>query len=442
MSVTARLEEYIGQSPDPHTTALRLDHLREDLAARTIMDSLSEQALSGLVGIVGTSNFLYHALCRHPDTMLLIGQPFVPHAPNSNEIKTFSDLRCYKYRELLKITWMDIANVCDHAEILTALSTLAENILRIAGRIAGLETIQVDNRPLGEQLGLFALGKLGAAELNFSSDVDLIFVCANIKGESGLQLQEQAFNHIRRLIRILEEQTEEGFLYRVDLNLRPWGKSGPLVLTIDDMEQYYEASTEAWERFAWLRARQVDGPKYIGDDLLKRLKPFVFHRTLGADDLQRFLRIKTDMAEARMHHGCWNVKVGAGGIRDIEFFVQILQLINGAHYPGLQDTNTLAALAALTRHGVIESEEEKPIRDAYLFLRRLENRLQIIDERQTQELPDDAGKRKFLARSLGFSGSDDEDMLAHFDNTLEKHRRVAKQYFERIRLEDHQLYET
>lgn len=438
--MTDRLAKLIEQSPDPQATSLKLDRLRDDPVARNIIDGLAPDILTGFVQIIGTSKFLYHALCRHPDSIALIGQSFDPAASIHYEINNTDALRRYKYSELLKITWMDLANTCRYEEVLTALSCLADNVIRIAGRlVAGGENISADNKPLDGQLALFGMGKLGAVELNYSSDVDLIFVCAKVAGRSGLQLQEDSINHIRRFGRLLEEQTEEGFLYRVDLKLRPWGKSGPLVLSIDDTEQYYEASKEAWERFAWLRARLVDGSDDIGSDLLQRLKPFVFHRALSADDLQRFLQIKTKMADVRMRDGCWNVKLGEGGIRDIEFYIQMLQLVNGGHYPELRSTNTLTTLDALVQCGIMENDENQMIRDAYLFLRRLENRLQIIDERQTHDLPDEIDKRQFLARSLGFEGPSDEECLARFETTLSTYRQTATQCFERILVEKPQL---
>jgi glutamate-ammonia-ligase adenylyltransferase len=438
--VTDRLVKLIEQSPDPQATSLRLDRLGDDPVARNIIDGLAPDVLAGLVQIVGTSKFLYHALCRHPDSIALIGQRFDPAASIHYEINNADALRRYKYSELLKITWMDLADVCCYEEILTALSCLADNVIRITGRIVDSgEYMSTDNKPLDGQLALFGMGKLGAVELNYSSDVDLIFVCANVAGQAGLELQENAINHIRRFGRLLEEQTEEGFLYRVDLKLRPWGKSGPLVLSIDDTEQYYEASTEAWERFAWLRARLIDGSDDIGADMLQRLKPFVFHRALSTDDLQRFLQIKTKMADVRMRDGSWNVKLGEGGIRDIEFYIQMLQLINGAHYPELQNTNTLTVLNSLVQCGIMEDDEKQMIRDAYLFLRKLENRLQIIDERQTHDLPDEIDKRQFLARSLGFEGTSDEECLARFETTLNTYRQTATQCYERILLEKPQL---
>jgi glutamate-ammonia-ligase adenylyltransferase len=145
------------------------------------------------------------------------------------------------------------------------------------------------------------------------------------------------------------------------------------------------------------------------------------------------------MADVRMRDGCWNVKLGEGGIRDIEFYIQMLQLINGAHYPELQSTNTLTALNALVQCEVMENDEKQMISNAYLFLRKLENRLQIIDERQTHDLPDEIDKRQFLARSLGFEGTSDEECLARFETTLKTHRQTAKQCYEHILLEKPQL---
>ena len=154
--------------------------------------------------------------------------------------------------------------------------------------------------------------------MNFSSDIDLMFVSVN-PGTSINEyqaLQKILFDAIRSLNQAMEEKTAEGFLYRVDLKLRPWGNSGPLCMAIDDTENYYAASSEPWERFAWLRARSIAGSETLWNDLLMRMQPFIYKRSLSTDDLARFVTIKNDMGKARKRQGHWNVKVGEGGIRD------------------------------------------------------------------------------------------------------------------------------
>ena len=257
--------------------------------------------------------------------------------------------------------------------------------------------------------------------MNYSSDVDLIFASSNYDEIGDLnshELQRALSNGLRQFTRLLEQTTHSGFLYRVDLKLRPWGKSGPLFLSVDETENYYQASTEAWERLTWLRARCVAGNETLGQELLTRLRPFVFIRSMSAEDMERFVTIKGEMARVRARSGQWHVKLGRGGIRDIEFFVQILQLVSAARHAELRTTNTLAVLESLRKLNFIGPEEEQEIRAAYLFLRRLENRLQMADEKQVHALPDDAGGRITIARSLDMQGHSDEEILASFEQCL------------------------
>jgi glutamate-ammonia-ligase adenylyltransferase len=227
---------------------------------------------------------------------------------------------------------MDIGSnsISGYEFILDHLSILADNVI--------LKSMQITSEKLDypcrsqQQLPfcIFAMGKLGAQELNYSSDVDLIFVSKNDcdKSSDTHAYQNGVVEHIRRFNQMMEDISEDGFLYRVDLKLRPWGRSGPLVLSLDATEHYYEASTEAWERFAWLRARIAGGDVKLGEELLHRLGAFIYLRSLSSDDLHRFVQIKNDLARQRRREGCWNVKLGAGGIRDIEFFIQTLQIVN------------------------------------------------------------------------------------------------------------------
>ena len=203
-------------------------------------------------------------------------------------------------------------------------------------------------------------------------------------------------------------------------------------MTIDDAENYYEASSDSWERFAWLRARPIAGAETVGLELLQRMRPFIYMRSLSTDDLDRFLDIKHEMSLARKRHGHWNVKVGEGGIRDIEFFVQTLQIVNAASHKELQTTNTINIMAGLETAGLITEDEEQEIYHSYLYLRRLENRLQMIDEQQTHELPDDHSQRLIIARSLAVDNTSDKEVLNYFENELYEHQTLARTFFDRI----------
>lgn len=425
------LVQLIESSADPQATALRIERMYEDAEIRKNIEALDVSLLADLVSIISISNFLFHFLCRHPSAISLLGQKSSPQITEKHAISDLDALRLFKYQELLKITWMDVSRICEYPEVLDALSTLAVTIVRQALRLSLSAEAYHD---VSESLTVLALGKLGAHELNYSSDIDLIFVSRNVRDqeEDGHVLQKKLIDSIRILSRVLEEKTAEGFLYRVDLKLRPWGRSGPLVLSIDDTEHYYEASSEPWERFAWLRARAIAGSESVASELLSRIRPFVFKRSLSTDDLDRFVEIKNDMSKARKRHGHWNVKVGEGGIRDIEFFIQVLQIVNAAKHKQLQTTNTLTALANLEKTNLITAEEGQQLYCSYNYLRRLENRLQMIDEQQTHDLPDDKQQRWLIARSLGVNGSSMNEVLDNFENELFTHRSIAQNYFDRV----------
>lgn len=429
--MTHTFERFIKAAPDPNTAANRIDRLCKESDAGLRISKLDDVLQKDLIAIISLSNFLFHFVLRHPDVIGLIG-----HTPRADDreiskIGGMDELRLYKYRELLKITWMDMSGLCDYRVILTDLSRLAIDILR---RTMKLSVSRDDYTTVIQSSCVIALGKLGANELNFSSDIDLIFVTVNPdKSISEYQeLQKLLINFIRTLNHTLEEKTVEGFLYRVDQKLRPWGASGPLCMAIDDTEHYYEASSEPWERFAWSRARLIAGSENLGNDLLDRMQPFVYRRSLGMDDLDKFVEIKQDMSRARKRPGKWDVKTGEGGIRDIEFFIQMLQIVNAAGYNELKTTSTIKAMSGLRETGLISTTEESELYESYIFLRRLENRLQMIDELQTHDLSDDRAKRLVLARSLVRHADSDDQILNEFEEQLITHRSIAKKYFERV----------
>jgi len=428
--VAIQYDKLIKLSADPVTAENRFERLLEDETIRDTISCSPESVVRDVLGIISISRFLFHFLCRHPTAIRQFARPFASDSPVP-VINSIDELRIYKYRQLLDITWMDISASVAYGNVLAALSRLADTVVNSTFSLA---LAPADLAVFEKYFCTFALGKLGANELNYSSDIDLIFVCAN-PAEVPLEVhefQKVLQDGIRLISSHLEQRTVDGFLYRVDLKLRPWGNSGPLVMTIDETENYYAASTEAWERFAWLRARAISGSMTLGADLKTRLHPFVYKRSLSSDDLDRFIEIKNEMFRARRKKGYWNVKVGEGGIRDLEFFIQMLQLVNAASIPSLQVTGTMNVLAGLQNAGLVTELEAREIEHSYMFLRRLENRLQMIDEQQTHELPDDPRLRTIIARSIGIPGITDSEILDNFESELFANRTIAQGYFERI----------
>lgn len=434
-----KYKDLLEQSPNPQLANLRLERLLQEDPVCNFLQENSADLARVFIHIIAVSNFLFHYLCREPDAVGLIGSE-QSELSNIEKVSDIEGLRLLKYRELLRITALDLDNKIPYEPILLALSELADKVLI---KMLGLIEADGDIKWAGREVpyALFAMGKLGAQELNYSSDVDLIFVCANKEDINGdiNEYHSAVVQRIRYFIRYLEEIKSTGFLYRVDLNLRPWGRSAPLVMPIDDTEHYYEASTEAWERFAWLRARFIAGSESLGIDMLERLRPYRYRKTLGLDDLERFIGIKEEMAVIRRKEGSWNVKMGEGGIRDIEFFIQVLQIVNARLHPELQQTNTLTLLVCMVEIGLVDADEAKKIRESYLFLRRLENHLQMIDESQVHDLPDDEVKRLVIARSLGFANIDSGVTLENFDQYLSQQRNVARECFDKILLKGQEI---
>ena len=415
--------EYSGKCfPCMEETEIKLSKLAEDKLAQKAINNLSAVQNDLLIRITDASDFLYRFLTRHPEEIAVIGNmPDMSMSQNN----AFS-LHRHKYRNLLQITAVDLAQLCDDRTVLSMLSKLADSIIVLVHNRLNDEYNKVLQ---GDEMAILALGKLGAGEINYSSDIDIIFVSYAIDSERHAHCNAW----IRKFCHYMETRSEEGFLYRVDLNLRPYGKNAPLVMDIDATEQYYELSKEAWERFAWLRARCVVGNRELSSDLLNRIVPFVFQRTLSMSDVERFLKIKADMANLReSEQDEWNIKTGEGGIRDIEFFIQFLQILNGGHIKSLQLSNTLDVLSQLKISGLVSENEHRHIGASYLFLRRLEHRVQLLDEKQTHFLPNTPVVLARVARAMGYIAPTVEEQISELEADLLLHRNVAKQCFEQV----------
>ncbi|HZI02942.1 MAG TPA: bifunctional [glutamate--ammonia ligase]-adenylyl-L-tyrosine phosphorylase/[glutamate--ammonia-ligase] adenylyltransferase, partial [Archangium sp.] len=336
-------------------------------------------------------------------------------------------LRRYKYRELLRLMVRDAVLRAPVPELGREQAALAEALLGAA--LAWAE------RSLGARYGtpdtpgfcVLGLGKLGGEDLNFSSDVDLIYLYRadghTSGGSAGALPTVLYYTRLgEALTQALTRVTAEGFCYRVDLNLRPQGRSGAMVLSLPAMLSYYETFGRMWERAALLKARAVAGDAGLAAELLGHLSPFLWRRSLdlSAVDGLRDLKAQINM---RGKASADDVKLGPGGIREVEFFVTALQLLQGGKDPVLREPRTMRGLRKLERAGFVSGPDADALEEAYVFLRRVENRLQMLEERQTQALPTGERERRRLATSLGFADWET------FRTELERHRRFVLEAF-------------
>lgn len=300
----------------------------------------------------------------------------------------------------------DLADVCLDAAISWALARQAQ---RGGGPLTST----------GDAVGFcaIAMGKYGARELNFCSDIDVVFLYQTDEGQAGEASLHEFFCAVcRRVIRLLSEPSAEGFSFRVDVRLRPEGARGPLCNSLASAERYYETWGGPYDRLAWIKARPAAGDVQLGAAMCDILSPFVFPRSQRGDPIAELGkltdRIRTQLAEQRLSADGFNVKLASGGIRDVEFFVQALQLLHGGKQPALRAPSTLAALDRLLFGGLISEMEHRTLAEGYEFLRRIEHRLQLYGGRQTHLLPDSGALRQHLIAHLGLEVEEFESMLA------------------------------
>jgi len=344
-------------------------------------------------------------------------------------------LRRVRRREMVRIAWRDLTGVADLAETLDDLSALARGCLGIAldwcyDTLVARYGVPRDSVGAAQRLVVLGMGKLGGRELNFSSDIDLIFAfpqAGQTDGGKALDNSEFFLRLGQRLIKMLNESTVDGFVYRVDMRLRPFGEAGALAASFDAMEEYYQRHGRDWERYALIKADVVAGDADAGRDLLRRLTPFVYRRYLdfGAFESLRKMKalIDDEMRRKGLEH---NVKLGPGGIREIEFIGQAFQLIHGGRDPELRERGIIAVLRLLEQRGLLPSDAVDQLLAAYEFLRRTENRLQMVADRQTHVVPEDTAPRARLAWSMGYTA------WRQFHTAWQHHRCNVQAQFEQI----------
>jgi [glutamine synthetase] adenylyltransferase / [glutamine synthetase]-adenylyl-L-tyrosine phosphorylase len=343
-------------------------------------------------------------------------------------------LRTLRRRVMLRTIARDLSGLASLAEVMATMTALAE--ITLARGLARLheELAARHGRPAGAdsgrelQLHVVAMGKLGGAELNVSSDIDLVFAYAEdgeTRGARPISNQEYFTRLGRRLIAALSEITADGHVFRVDMRLRPYGDGGPLVSSFDALQAYFITQGREWERYAWIKARVLTGDR--GAELMELVRPFVYRRHLDYNaiaalrDLHRQIRTEVgrrDIAD--------NIKLGPGGIREIEFIVQVFQLIRGGREPELRAQPTLAVLPVLAQKNLLPAAAVAELTRAYGFLRALEHRLQYLDDQQTHDLPRSDADRALIAEAMECPG------FAAFADALAAQRAAVTRHFRDI----------
>ena len=364
----------------------------------------------------------------------------------------YRNLRYFRYQEMAKLSFCQSLNLATVEQIFIQLSELAEALIIGARDWLYQKACEEMGTPLDDngypqQLYILGMGKLGGKELNFSSDIDLIFTYPQAGETSGGRRavdNQKFFTRLgQRLINALDQFTAEGFVYRTDMRLRPFGDNGALALSFSALEQYYQDQGRDWERYAMIKARVLGLKENDPQALIlqKLLRPFVYRRYIDFSAIQALREMKNKIArEVRRRGLINNIKLGAGGIREIEFIVQVFQLIRGGRENALQQHSLLNILPELSRLSLISAEQEQALRAAYIFLRRVENLLQAIDDQQTQVLPDNQLDRsRLILGCKQYSYFDEyQNITMHsepfanwegFYHTLQQHQKNVRDVF-------------
>lgn len=440
------LERFVGASRNPMATVALFER--------------DPQALPNLLQILSTSQYLSDLLVRDNECYDLLrmteGQPVARDLLVEEivgEVRTMREaedvmaaLRRYKQRETMRIAYGDIVRGLNVSHVARQISFLADAIVEAALKFARRDLEEkwgVPTTPDGEraQFVVLALGKLGGIELNYSSDIDLILMYdqeGQTSGRRNVSNQEFFDRLTRDVLKLLAEPTDLGTAYRVDLRLRPEGSHGPICMGYDAMVTYYDVKGRTWERQSFVKARSIAGDIRLGDTLLERLEPWIYRRYLSRADITGIKSLKRRIENRASSEGgdLRNVKTGHGGIRDIEFVIQFLQLLNGGTLPEVRTGNTFEAIQKLEAAGCLTAQEGPILEDNYALLRKIEHRLQIMFDLQTHMLPDDKEELQRLAIRMGYGTAPNQSARTAFESDF-KHRTEINR-----RILDHLLHEA
>lgn len=360
-------------------------------------------------------------------------------------------LRQFQREHIVRIAWKDLCGLADIQDVTEELSDLADVIVQYVFDLCWNQLERQYGTPASSDarseanLAVIGLGKLGGRELNFSSDIDLMFVYdfdgSTTGGIKGSVENKVYFTYLAQSIcDILTKTTQEGFFYRVDNRLRPEGEKGALAVSLMTVEMYYHTYGQNWERQALLKARPIAGSPNVGKKFLSVITPFTYRKYVDEIEIAEVLRTIDRMREHSLRaigpeeKQRINFKNGLGGIRDIEFFVQAVQMLYGGQYPEIKMTGTLISLQRMNESGLLQTSEFELLRDAYKFLRKIEHRLQMVYDQQVYELPSDEVSRRRLALSMQASSWD--ELIQRYDDVTGKVRELYRGVFHRDEWED------
>ncbi len=354
-----------------------------------------------------------------------------------NELK--KRLRLFHQQQMLRLIWRDVTHQVSVRETAAEVSALAEAALEVTLEVLYTKAVAEHGVPVGEQCGqpqrmvVLGMGKLGAGELNLSSDIDLMFVYPEAgETDQGVTCQQFFIKLGQQLIDSLDTVTADGFVFRVDMRLRPYGSEGVLVCSFDAMENYYQSQGRDWERYAMIKARAVAGDCHAGAGLLARLRPFSYRRYLDFSAFESLRSMKLQInKQVRKKGMSQDVKLGAGGIREVEFVIQAMQMVHGGRDKRLQQESLYRAMDVLQSGEYLPADTVQALRNAYNFLRDLEHKLQGFANKQTQSLPASPQEQLRVAVAMGVPdvrGASWQQLM----EILDQHRQIVRQHFSEV----------
>lgn len=459
----------IRQSYNPDAALLNFERFSQKIHDKDHLYSLlcgNHFLLEALVVLFSGSQVLTDTLLKNPGHFDWLKLPETLKKPKSKdalfrdfysmaETDNFDDrlpslLRKFKQREYIRIGLRDLMGLAELKENVEDISNLADVCLQLGYEYADRSLKKKYGVPMhqneqGEwqetEFSVFGMGKLGGKELNYSSDIDLIYLYESSHGntqpgENGDQAasitNHEYFTKLGQLLtKTINEITGEGAVFRVDLNLRPEGRSGEIANSLASSEVYYQAWGRTWERQALIKARVSAGSETLGKTFFKMIEPFVFrkHLDFAAIDEIKSMKQKIDQNLKQKRGEEQNIKLGFGGIREIEFVVQAYQLLFGGRFKDLRITNTLEALDQLQQKQFLNPEEYDCLKKAYIFLRRLENRVQMTFGLQTHSLPKKEKDIVILAKKMGFQSDVPNESISQFNLEMEQHTQFVGNFF-------------